>query len=94
MERYFAPEQHQGLRAAVELPSAGHTTTHNTLYGMKQVMGTVSELPELVLPKWDDTINESNQMGINLNLSDIIAVLKPKNKEHQNAIHWLSELIA
>ena len=93
LERYFAPEQHQGLRAAVGLPSAGHTTTHNTLYGMKQVMGTVSELPELVLPKWDDTINESNQMGINLNLSNIIAVLKPKNKEHQNAfIGYLNSL--
>ena len=95
--RYFAPEQHQGLRAAVGLPNAGHTTTHNTLYGVEQVMGTVSDLEEPVMTGWDDRVNDNNQMGINLNLSDIIAVLKPKNKNHQsgfiaylNSLHNLS----
>lgn len=91
--RYFAHEQHQGLRAAVGLPNAGHTTTHNTLYGVKQDMGTVSELPELEMPIWDDAINDGNPMGINLNLSDIIAVLKPKNKDHRNGfIAYLNSL--
>ena len=91
--RYFAPEQHQELRAAVGLPNAGHTTTHNTLYGVKQDMGTVSDLPEPVMAKWDDGINDGNRIGINLNLSDFIAVLKPKNKDHQNGfIGYLNSL--
>jgi hypothetical protein len=91
--RYFSPEQHQGLRAAVGLPNAGQTTTHNTLYGVKQDMGTVAELPELVMPRWGDAINDGNPMGINLNLSDIIAVLKPKNKDHRNGfIAYLNSL--
>lgn len=86
--RYFAPEQHQGLRAAVGLPSAGHTTAHNTLYGVKQDMGTVSDLPEPVRAKLNDGVSESN-----LDLFDMIAALKPKNKDHQNSyIGYLNSL--
>ncbi|WMP17244.1 hypothetical protein [Thiothrix lacustris] len=91
--RYFAPELHQGLRAAVGLPNAGHTTTHNTLYGVKKDMGTVSDLPEPVMAKENDRINDGNRMGVNLNLFDMIAVLKPKNKDHQNGfIGYLNSL--
>lgn len=86
--RYFSPEQHQRLRAAVGLPSAGHTTTHNTLYGVKQDMGTVSDLPAPVMAKPNDAINEGN-----LDLFDMIAALNPKNKDHQNAyIGYLNSL--
>lgn len=88
LERYFPPEQHQGLRAAVGLPNAGQTTTHNTLDGVKQDMGTVSELPEPVMAERNNGIGEGN-----LDLFDVIAVLKPKNKDHRNAyIAYLNSL--
>lgn len=86
--RYFSPEQHQGLRAAVGLPNAGHATTYNTLSGVKQDMRTVSDLPEPVMAERNNGIGEGN-----LDLFDVIAVLKPKNKDHQNAyIGYLNSL--
>lgn len=85
LERYFAPERHQRLRAAVRLPSADHTTTHNTLYGVKQDMGTVSDP---VIAKWNDGVNEGN-----LDLFEMSFALKPKNKDHQNSyIGYLNSL--
>lgn len=93
LERYFTPEQHQSLRAAVGLPSAGYTTTQNTLYGVKQTMGTVSDLAEPALSEADNRISDGN-----LDLFDIIARLKPTNKvsddkNHQNSyIRYLNSL--
>ncbi|MEB4593558.1 hypothetical protein VSS37_21450 [Candidatus Thiothrix sp. Deng01] len=86
--RYFPPEKHQGLRAAVGLPDAGHTRAHDILYGVKQDMGTIEELPMPAEAKQDNRVNDGN-----LNLLDMIATFRSKNKDQQNAyISYLNSL--